>query len=653
LNLLLLFIAGFCARPALAGPTTQLEADTVLTTASGATFRATKGWFLTNRDGLIVLEDPDRELSLVVAESPDSSADTAVAAAWKLFRPDFSRALRHKVSPPPRDGWDEAASFEYETTTQEGRFVWAQARRKGTTWYLGLIDGLIAAVDRRGAQITTALSSLRGPGVEEESFAGVSPHELDAARIETLEAFIEEARVKAEVPGAAVAIVRDGRIVYARGFGVREIGSTTPVTPSDLFLIGSTSKSLSTFMMARLVDEGRFGWDTPVTQLLPSFALADTAATRKLTMAHTVCACTGLPRQDMEFLFEFAGATPEGRIEAMRGMMPTTGFGETFQYSNTMVSTGGYAAARAAAGSGKPIGAGYDEVMQSRVFDPLGMKSTTFDFAVAQARDHAHPHGRNLSLEYRPIPLSYEHCLIAVRPAGGAWSSALDLARYVLTELAAGKDPEGERVVSEANLLERRKPRVAISDKLNYGLGLFVEDDHGLTVVHHGGNTLGFTADMYFLPDHQIGVVVLTNAGGANLFCGVVRRRLFEILFDGREQARESLEYRLAQRKEQMKKELENVSFHPDRAWLDGLAGTYDDANLGRVTLSGEGEQFVFDAGEWRSTVGQRKEKDGTLMLILTDAPFAGVEFLPQKGDSGTTLTLETAQQKYVFRAGR
>ena len=150
------------------------------------------------------------------------------------------------------------------------------------------------------------------------------------------------------MPGVALAVVQDGKIVLEKGLGVRELGANAPVTPATLFMIGSMTKPLTSLMMARLVDRKNFAWDTPVTKLLPAFALGDPVATPQVTMAHSVCACTGLPRWDMEFIFEWDKATPESRIELLRAMKPTTGFGETFQYSNLMVASGGYVAAKTA-----------------------------------------------------------------------------------------------------------------------------------------------------------------------------------------------------------------------------------------------------------------------------------------------------------------
>lgn len=642
-----LVLTTLCAVPAAAfSEPAQLSADTTITLPSGSSFAAPKSWYLDRRDGMLVLQDPDRQLRLGFLEMPDTSGTRAIETAWKRFQPDFSRAVNRTIAPPARDGWDEIVQVLYETTTQESRSVIAIARRRGPTWHVNLLEGPDGAVEKRAGQVNTAIASWKPTGLQEESFAGKTAHPLNDARLQTLAAFIEDARSQTKIPGAAIAIVQGGRVVYERGFGVRKLGDKEPVTPRTLFMIGSVTKSLTTLMMAKLVDEGRFRWDTPVVQLFPEFALADATVTPKVTMLHTVCACTGLPRQDMEFLFEFAKATPEMRVASMKGMKPTTGFGETFQYSNTMVSTGGYVAALAAEGKG-PMGAAYDRVMKSRVFDPLGMGATTSDVAVARRGEHAIPHGRTLRNEFAPIRIEDEAGVISVRPAGAIWSNVQDMSRYVMTELSGGVAPGGARVVTAENIAKRREPQARMSDKLSYGVGLMLQDDHGVKVIQHGGNNLGYTADMYFLPDHGVGVVLLTNGQGANFFTGVVRRRLMEILFDGKEEASRTLAFGVKQQEAAIQKLLEDVRFEPEREWIAPWMGGYANAHLGAIQIQRKGNDVRLDAGEWEGTVGEKKEKDGTRTLILTSPPLTGLEFIPDA--KARTLTLKTAQQEYVF----
>jgi len=137
-------------------------------------------------------------------------------------------------------------------------------------------------------------------------------------------------------------------------------------------MIGSITKPMTTLMEATLVDAGTFRWETPVTAVLPSFALGDPETTKKVAMWHMSCACTGMPRQDMEDIFEFEGVTPEQRIASMKTMKPTTAFGDTFQYSNLMVSAGGFASAHAFDPK-RSLGDAYDAAMHDKVFEPIGM----------------------------------------------------------------------------------------------------------------------------------------------------------------------------------------------------------------------------------------------------------------------------------------
>jgi len=419
----------------------KLEQDETIKTSSGATLMVPKGWYVTSGRELLLLEEPDREVKIALVELKASDRDSAVAGAWSRFQPDFNLPVVRAVDLPPREGWDAVAQVAYVTKTEEARTVIALARRKGETWYVALLDGKDAAVDRRGAQANIALRSLKPPGLERESFAGREAHPLDGERAAQLTAFIDTARLQAGIPGVTIAVVQAGKIVYEQGFGVKQLGvKAEPVTPDSLFMIGSVTKSLTSLLMAKLVDRGLFQWTTPVTQILPAFALGDPAVTQSLAMQHTVCACTGLPRQDLEFIFEYGKSTPEGRVASMKTIVPTTGFGETFQYSNTMVSTGGYVAAHALYPK-QALGPAYDKAIQAEVFGPLGMRATTMDFGRAARSNHAMPHARALGTEFYPIAMSREEALISVRPAGAAWSNVRDMSRFLLLELAKGSRP--------------------------------------------------------------------------------------------------------------------------------------------------------------------------------------------------------------------
>jgi CubicO group peptidase (beta-lactamase class C family) len=633
--------------PAKAAPPARLAADTLLRTPSGGQLTAAKGWFVTRRAGLVLLEDPSRELAIAIVERKDVEATKAVAGAWKIYQPGFARPVHLTVTPPARDGWEAVTQISYDVPEKEQRVAVALARRKSGVWYVALIDGRKAALERRGGEMQTALGSLKAPGIEEESFRGKKAHLLDATRLRELEVFAEAARRQMGLPGVAIALVQGGKIIYEKGLGVRELGKAKTVTARSLFLIGSITKSMTSLMMAALVDRKKLRWESPVVELMPSFALGDPEATRKLTLRHTVCACTGLPRQDMEMLFEYRGVTPERRLAEMRSMKPTTGFGEAFQYSNPMVSAGGFIAAHVLHPK-KPLGAAYDAAMDALVFKPAGMTSTTFDFKRALRADHATPHGMTYQLTWKTIAIGDEGWLPAIRPAGGAWSSAHDMARYVLLHLRRGLTPEGKRVVSEESLAARYDPQARMSKDQSYGLGLVVERSHGLQTIWHTGGTAGFTTEIFFLPEHDFGAVLLTNGSG-NFFTGVVHRKLLELLFDARDEAKANLEHRWRRLKDAMAKELAKTTLSPSREWLAKVSGEYHNASLGKVSVRLQGEKGIFDAGEWRSSVGRKQERDGTQKLVLVEPPFNDLELLVGEKEGKRTLLLETNQQRYLF----
>ncbi len=502
------------------------------------------------------------------------------------------------------------------------------------------------------ARVTTGTPAVDA-GAHDESFKAQTPRAITAARAKELDDFIVNALARLDVPGAVVAVVEGGKVVYEKAFGVRSLGQKDVVTPKTLFMIGSITKPMTTMMEATLVDTGKFGWETPVTSLLASFALGDADITKKVTLWQMSCACTGMPRQDMEDIFEFAHVTPEQRIASMRTMKPTTAFGETFQYSNLMVAAGGYAAAHGF--DPKPsLGDAYDAVMQKKVFGPIGMESTTLDFSVAEGADHAMPHALSIDGVARQLPLMVERDVLPIRPSGGVWSNVRDMERYAMTEISKGVAPSGERVVSEANLVERWKERVRTGTEGSYGLGINVATVFGLPSLRHDGGSFGFGASLFMLPQQRIAIIVLTNirnGGGFEQlpFNVVVERKAVEEIFDGAEDVAISKMESFAKAKgDAVTSALNNVEPEPDAAWVKRLVGTYSQASLGKVEISAAPKGGMFDAGEWKTAFGRRRDSDGTTKLVFFDPPFAGTALLVGGGDP-PTITIQDDRLTYVF----
>lgn len=629
----------------------QLTSETPLTMRSGTPLKAPSGWWLTEDGDLLLLEDPTRSLKSWWVETSEPDAERAIAAAWERATPG-ARWKGEVDVPPPSNGWDAVTTISYEAG--DDRVVEAVARRLGALTYVSLVEGSRAAVSRREAQIEQVRASVRPKGLREESFAGATPRTIDATRARELDAFIASALSRLGVPGAAVAVVQGNTVLYERAFGRRELGKKDAVTPNTLFMIGSITKPMTTFMQAALVDAGVFGWQTPVTSLLPTFALGDPELTRKIAMWHMSCACTGMPRNDFEHLFQFDNVTPEARVASMSTMKPTTPLGETYQYSNLTFAAGGFIASHAYAPKSS-LGDAYASAMRRKVFEPLGMKSTTLDFPTALRAEHASPHATAIDGSVRSIPVSVERNVIPISPAGGVWSNLRDMERYVMTEMSNGVAPDGKRVVTEKNLLERRILRTGDPVAGGYGLGIDIGRFHGLAMLSHDGGAMGFGTSMFLLPEPKIAILVLTNVrNGAPTeylpFNAVVKRRVIEALFEGaRSTAATELDYHTQGKAKANARSPGSVAMVPDAERVKKLAGTYANANLGTLTLAATRSGATLDAGEWRGAVGQRIGPGGTMTLVFLDPPFPGAEFTIGGDDAKPTLTVSDGQTTYVF----
>lgn len=628
-----------------------LAADTPGTTVEGATFIAPAGWSVIVRGSATILTPPesDSHIALVDVHAPD--ADAAVAAAWTAYRPDAKWPLKVVTPLADQDGWQNRRTYTYETSPNDRRNVSATARRHGDVWTISIYDMSEPTGEKRLAQVALIFGRLLPKGYTRETFAGRRAQILDEARIAKISEFIERGRAELGVPGVALGLVQDGKVVFAGGFGTRELGKPEKVDGDTLFMIASNTKAMTTLLLAKLVDEGKLSWDTAVTRVLPSFKLGDAETTRQVEIRHLICACTGLPRQDFEWLMEFKDATPDSALRVLGTIQPTSKFGEMFQYSNGLAAAAGYVGGHVAYPD-LQLGDAYDKAMAERVFGPLGMSSTTFDFTRALAGNHAAPHSQDIDDKPAAAVMDVNYAIVPVRPAGGAWSSVRDVLRYVSMELARGVLPDGARYINEQPLLIRRAPQVAIGKDETYGMGLQVDSTWGIPVVHHGGSMIGYKTDMIFLPDQNVGAVILTNSDTGGILLGPFRRKLLEVLFDGEPQA----DARLAAAAQSMHAQIAaerpklTVPAAPDAA--RGLARGYHNAALGDIDVTVETDADTwFDFGEWKSKVASRKNQDGTTSFVTITPGMDGLEFVLRGADDARTLMFRDAQHEYVFTA--
>ena len=462
------------------------------------------------------------------------------------------------------------------------------------------------------------------------------PLELSDERRSAFEGYVSSAITTFGVPGAAVGVIVGGEVRYLRGFGVKELGGTQPVTPDTLLMIGSITKPMTTMMAAALIDAGALRWDTRLIDLLPQFAAGDRSMTERLTVRDAFCNCSGLPGRDVERYFKSGKLTPEDVLTELAGIRPVAPRGEQFLYSNPLIAVGGYAAAAGEGRGLEDIGSAYDAAMQKRVFDPIGMSRSTFDpETVRTDGDFAVPHAVDLSGELQRIPLKAEHgVLLPVRPAGGLWSTAREMARFVQTELAGGVAPDGRRVVSTANLATTWAPGVAVpnlyggppkmaASMSHYGLGWMSGEYRGLRVISHSGGTTGFSARVAFLPAADLGVAILSNASslpGALAFTFAVQFRLFELVFDQPAEIDAELAA-LVQARSAGRPEL---SPSIDPAAVAPYLGRYTEQTLGEVMITWRADRLFLDTGELASELRARAvDGPSASVYLLNDPPLS------------------------------
>ncbi|MGM9483330.1 serine hydrolase domain-containing protein [Roseateles sp. NT4] len=627
------------------------------TTSAGHSYSPPEAFATSTSGAVLKFTAPEGDASVTVVDlaSAKDAAD-AIAQAWAQVDPAFKRTLRLATPRPSRNGWVDQQVFDYETSPNEKLALQAIARRASTgdgkAWIVLLLQASDATLEKRGAPIGKFFASLRPKGYERESFAGKTAKPLTPERVEQLKAFVAEGMKQLNVPGVGLSFIDDRKVVWAGGLGVREQGKPTPVDADTLFMAASNTKAMTTALLARAVDAGKLRWDQPAAEAYPGFKLADPEVTKTVQVRHLVCACTGMPRQDLEWLFASGKAPATSTFDQLGTMKPTSKFGEVFQYSNLMVGAGGYVAANALK-PGKEVGAAYDQAMQELLFGPLDMKSTTFDYAKVLRGNHAMPHGDALDGSTRRASMDLNYTIIPARPAGAVWTTPRDFSRWVLMELNKGKTPEGQPLIGEANWAERYKPQVMVGEDVTYGMGLIVDKQYGITIASHGGDMLGFHSNMIWLPEYGVGVTILTNSDAGVLLRGPLQRKLLEVLFDGRPEADERLKVSIANRKSESAKVRELLTMPVPVDAIKPLAASYASPDLGHIKVSKKGQQVRFQFDHWNSEVALRKNEDGTQSYITIDPGISGIEFVRDDKAAQPTLVLRDAQHEYRFVAAR
>lgn len=404
-----------------------------------------------------------------------------------------------------------------------------------------------------------------------------------AAALEGLDAYIENARQTWQVPGIAVAIVQNDKLIYAKGFGVREHGKADKVDADTVFAIGSATKAFTAAALGMLVDEKKIAWDGAVHDYMPSFELHDPYVTRQASVRDLLLHRTGVVTNGA--LWYGSGFDRQEIIRRLRFQTASLGFRNQFQYQNEMFIAAGEVVSAAS-------GIGYDRFIATRIFAPLGMRRT--NSSVTQLKGLANVATPHAALDGRMVPIAYRQ-IDNVGGAGAINSTARDMAQWLRLQLGGGKY-QGQQLIAPATLTEMHTgqivPRDAASPRFKfseYGLGWRVQEYRGQKIVQHSGAIDGMQSMVAMIPEKQLGVVVLTNSLRTSL--GVaVELRILDAFLGGPatdhnavlKQASDDAD-RIAREKAAAAPPLPAA---PPRLPLDRYAGTYASDLLGEVSIA-------------------------------------------------------------------
>jgi CubicO group peptidase (beta-lactamase class C family) len=419
-----------------------------------------------------------------------------------------------------------------------------------------------------------------------------------------LDAYVGRVQQAFEVPGLSVAIVKDGKVVLAKGYGVRKLGEPARVDENTLFGIGSNTKAFTSAALASLVDEGKISWDDPVYQRLPGFQMYDPYVSHEMTIRDLLTHRSGMGLGEGDLLFwPHTTFTRDDIIYRLRFMKPASSFRSRFAYDNLMYI---------AAGQIIPAvtGKSWEDYIREKILAPLGMSTTNLSNSAFKPGDnYAWPHskvdGKLQAIEFVNLDNA--------APAGSINSSAGEMAKWVTLQLNHGKFPNGnQRLFSEGRSLEmwsaetilpagnRVGPLAPLSSRFAaYALGWGLRDYHGRKLVGHTGGVAGFVSRVMLVPEENLGVVILTNAEQGGAFDSI----LFHVLdhYFGLPATDWIAAFKAADEQEQ--KEAAEVLKRRDTGRAtdskpslsaEKYAGVYNDAWYGPATIRLENGKLIF-----------------------------------------------------------
>lgn len=430
------------------------------------------------------------------------------------------------------------------------------------------------------------------------AFGHTSRAAAQPARADGIDALMKQSLKSWGVPGAALGIVKDDRVIYLKGFGVREKGKPAVVTVDTVFPIASCTKSFTALAVAMLADEGKMDWDDPVRKHLDWFRLSDPLADANVTLRDLIAHRSGVDAHD--FLWYRAPWGLEERIRKLGKLPLGRSFRSGFQYQAILAGAVGLAAGKASGGT-------WQDFVRQRILTPLEMKSTSLTATEAKKfSDRASPHRHDRKGRLEVLPW-YE--ITEPDPAGSINSTARDLLGFIRLQLGDGVW-QGKRLVSAEGLRELHTPQVLLRREgfakamnpethfMSYGMGWVVQDYRGKPLLMHGGAIDGFRVHFTLVPEARLGFVLLNNLHETQMNLAVSNSLVDLFLgLPAKDWNAYFLDVQKADQDEQkahavMLRKHQQRGTRPSRA-LGSYAGAYEDVAYGRARVTHENGGLV------------------------------------------------------------
>ncbi|HEX4301045.1 MAG TPA: serine hydrolase [Gammaproteobacteria bacterium] len=483
--------------------------------------------------------------------------------------------------------------------------------------------------------------------------------EATPAELQGLDAYIEKSMADWKVPGLAIAVVKDDKVVWIRGFGRRNLDEPQAVDADTLFAIGSNTKAFTVAALGTLVESGKLNWDDRVTTLLPGFQMYDPYVTREVTLRDLLSHRSGTCGEDGVWYGTDFGT--QDIISRLRYQKPAYSFRSQFCYSNSLYMTAGEIVPAL-------TGSAWHDYVRSRFFLPLHMDTTgTSVSALGKAADAASPHAE---IGGRLQPIAWYNAA-SIDPAGAINSNVHEMSQWMRMLLADGMY-EGKQILKPETIQEMETPQMLIGGKegeakflasLNpdshfyaYGLGFFLQDYAGTKVVWHSGHIDGMSAGLGLVPSQHLGVVVLSNMDQSWLPMALVWRVIDA--YAGRPQKDWSTAIlttvTAGEAVDKAAEDDQEKAYQPGAAPrpLADYAGTYSNELYGNIEISLDHGRLTLHASKRFN--GELKHWDYDTFQVRWDYAYLGKEYATFGTDTrGRPVSITLPGFATYLRAGR